>query len=583
MAEGQVEDDGEDEADNSGATEVPREVGVGNNRGAGEADDVGDTGVEEVDGGNQTSHVDGGAGVGDTVRGHVDKELGDTTNGEGDSQPPDADVGNAFADLAVGGTHVTAGRQLVGVVVEDGVADATDRRQEETGRDTGDGAVVDTHLTQEGVQAVVEKRGADNDAQAVEVAENIVGDTVRLQHGRQEVGGGADAVVVEVLDGEEAEDTGCLECLLHVLDKLIVPVAGNGLTAGSHDRGLRGVPPALAADLHDSALLQTHTNNAETVGKVAAARRVQNKALEQVPQEERKGQVQDEGHEESQPPSDVLLDVRSGDVHEATDVDQQVEPEHDSLSGGLGILNDLLALLGLDNAGYGSGHLVQKDRGHVGLEHGGANGQDVERDEVGDLGGAIGQEILGAGSDHENVSDTADSHTVADHLEPTGLSIGQVTEQEGQDIGQQTERLANGVGDLGTQAKGTTGFLSTGRGRAITVTTNGQWPVDVVVDQGLDTIVRGSFGELDGADHVGDHGNTAGDSAQGREFLFCRLAIVVVRQLGVVLVRRRGVAGGSKAALDVFGAARGLALNVHFSYRALVSKGFFGGAKSGFC
>ena len=61
------EEDGDHGAEDSGTSEVPDEVGVSDDGGQGEVDDVGETGVEEVDGGDQTSHVHGCAGVSDTV------------------------------------------------------------------------------------------------------------------------------------------------------------------------------------------------------------------------------------------------------------------------------------------------------------------------------------------------------------------------------------------------------------------------------------------------------------------------------------------------------------------------------------
>ena len=97
---------------------------------------------------------------------------------------------------------------------------------------------------------------------------------------------------------------------------------------------------------------------------------MQNEALAEVPEEEGKRKVEDEREEEAQPEADVLLSVSSSDLHESTDVDEEVEPEHDSLSRRLRVNNDSLARLqGLD-LGDSVRHLIEKQRRHIRLEHG---------------------------------------------------------------------------------------------------------------------------------------------------------------------------------------------------------------------
>lgn len=62
--------------------------------------------------------------------------------------------------------------------------------------------------------------------------------------------------------------------------------------------------------------------------------------------------------------------VGGGGGHEATNVDEEVEPQHSALSGVLRVLNDTLATLeGFDN-GDVVRHLIQEEGGNVGLEHG---------------------------------------------------------------------------------------------------------------------------------------------------------------------------------------------------------------------
>jgi hypothetical protein len=87
-------------------------------------------------------------------------------------------------------------------------------------------------------------------------------------------------------------------------------------------------------------------------------------------QEGRKGKVEEQGEEERQPPSNIFFSVGCGYGHEASDVDEEVKPKDDSLGGGLRVFDDSFALFGGNDFGNGSGDLVEKERGDVGLEHG---------------------------------------------------------------------------------------------------------------------------------------------------------------------------------------------------------------------
>ena len=257
VLEGEPEDDGEDAADDGWSAEIPGQVGVADDGGVGQADGVSDGGVEEVDGRDETPHVLGGARVGNAVGGDVDEELRDTTDGEGDGHVPDADggdQGDAVGVNAVVGTELAARAELVGVVVEHGVADTTHGGHGETNGDAGNGAEVDVALAQEGVEAVVEDRSKDNDTERVEVVDDVVGDTVGDHHGGQETGSRTDTIVVKVLDGEEAEDTGGLESAANILDELVVPAHWNNLARGCDDGRLGGLPEALTADSLPSTL-----------------------------------------------------------------------------------------------------------------------------------------------------------------------------------------------------------------------------------------------------------------------------------------------------------------------------------------
>ncbi|KFZ18574.1 hypothetical protein V501_01139 [Pseudogymnoascus sp. VKM F-4519 (FW-2642)] len=295
VAEGEVEDDGEDAADDGWSTEVPGEVGVADDRRASEADAVCDGGVEQVDSGDETPHILGRARVCDAVGEDGDEEHGDAAEGEGYGHPPDSDGGDEG--------------DAVGV---DAVGHAAD------------GAEVDVALAEEGVQAVVDDGGADDDREGVEVVDDVVGDTVDTEW-------------------EETEDSGGLECAANILHELVVPPHTGVASLSKNDRRLGWLPRAVTADSLPSTVCEADTQNAEDVWQVASSRWVGNKAVAKEPEEERERKVENKWQEETQPEADVLFAVSSSNLDETTDVDQEEEPEHDSLGGGLGVDNDPLA------------------------------------------------------------------------------------------------------------------------------------------------------------------------------------------------------------------------------------------------
>lgn len=87
MAERKVENHRENAAGNGRPAQVPREIGITDDRGAGEADCIREGSVEQVDCGDKTAHVLGGARVCDSVGGDVDEEFGDAADGVGDCDP----------------------------------------------------------------------------------------------------------------------------------------------------------------------------------------------------------------------------------------------------------------------------------------------------------------------------------------------------------------------------------------------------------------------------------------------------------------------------------------------------------------
>ena len=229
---------------------------------------------------------------------------------------------------------------------------------------------MDATVAKERVEAIVKNGANDNDGQRVEVGDDIVGDTLDVHLSTLETSSAANAVIVPELDGEEAEHASGLERALDILDELVVPAGLSGETVSSTIRGLRRLPPSLAANAQNAAAREAVAEDLEDVGEIGTAGLVDNNAGLEPEEQERQGNVEDEGKEESQPPANILGRVRGGSGHEGTDVDEEVEPQHDTLGGVLGVLDDALARLEGDDHGHVALHLIKQERSDVGLEHG---------------------------------------------------------------------------------------------------------------------------------------------------------------------------------------------------------------------
>ena len=370
VTEEEVEDNSNDTTSNGWSTKVPSQVRIGDNGCAGKTDSVCETSVEEVDSRDQTSHVDWSTRVGDTVGWNVDEDLRDTTETVWDSHPPDSDWSNTSSNGTVAGAEVAARRLLVSVVVQDRVTSTSNSRHEQTSRDTCDWTVVDTQFAEKWVESVVKDRDGDNDRKRVEVLDNVVWHTVGGQHGRQVASGSTETVVVDVLDWEEAEHSSGLESALDILDELIVPVGLDAQSGGGDVGRLSEVPETVASNLEESSATQADTKNLHGAAKITASRWVENETRLQEPKEEWQRKVEQKWKQERQPPADVLLSVSCSNTHESTNVDEEVEPEHDTLSGRLRILDNSFSLFVGNDDWHTGGHLVEKQRRHIWLEHG---------------------------------------------------------------------------------------------------------------------------------------------------------------------------------------------------------------------
>ena len=85
------------------------------------------------------------------------------------------------------------------------------------------------------------------------------------------------------------------------------------------------------ANPQDPFATQADAEDTQGVRQIRASRGVQDDALFQPPQKNRKRQVENDWEKEGQPKPNIFLSVRRRDLHEASDVDEKVEPEHDTL------------------------------------------------------------------------------------------------------------------------------------------------------------------------------------------------------------------------------------------------------------
>jgi hypothetical protein len=287
-------------------------------------------------------------------------------------------------------------------------------------------------------------------------------------------------VVVPVLHREEAEHSSRLHGSLDILNELVGVVSLVLQSLSCNDRRLAVVPPSAAADSEDATTRQAVTNNSEGVGQVGSTRLVQDQTRLKPHEHERQRDVEQKRKQECQPPTNVVCSVRCGGRHESSDVDEEVEPKHDSLSAVLGVLNDTLSALEGDDFRHVRLHLIKQKWSDVWLEHRCTNSKDVDTNEEGDLCGVVLDESLRTTSDDKDVTNTAKDDSPEDHGVATKAGVGKVSNDQRQTVGNQTERLAGSVGDLFAETQGTLGGLATCGYGTPAVSTLGQGTVDVV-------------------------------------------------------------------------------------------------------
>jgi len=173
-----VEQSSGNKANDRRRTKIPSQEWILDNTSEGKTKSISNTGTEQVEGGDERSHVLGCARVGETVGWDVDEEFGDTAKRVWNCHPPDANVCNEGVAVCVNarcaGTVVTARTNLVCVaggmvsimlwmefwkyrnlLVQNSVTDSTDCREEKTKGDTSDWAKVDVLRSEVWVKEVI--------------------------------------------------------------------------------------------------------------------------------------------------------------------------------------------------------------------------------------------------------------------------------------------------------------------------------------------------------------------------------------------------------------------------------------------
>ncbi len=256
-------------------------------------------------------------------------------------------------------------------MLEHGITDGANGTHCETGGDAGDWTPVDALGPQVWVDKVVHEWCRDDDGDWVQVVQKIVWNTVGAEGGGEGIGGGSETLSVDGEDWEEEEDTAGLEGTADIVDKLIVVTVLLGRASSSADRWKTVVPETLAAEGLDTAVDQDLTEDTEGVSEVRSSWWLLDKTLVQPPEQRWKHQVDDGWEKVGGPETDQLGEVRGWDSEGSANVDEKVEPQHDTVERLLWIDNDFLAGLRVgDDVGDLVWGLIHDGGGNIWLKHG---------------------------------------------------------------------------------------------------------------------------------------------------------------------------------------------------------------------
>lgn len=360
-----------------------------------------------------------------------------------------------------------------------------------------------------------------DDADRVQVVQQIIGNTVGVHTSSQSIGSGTKTSVVDLEDGLEEEDTTGLESAADIVNELVVVCVNVRRASCAADARLANVPESRAADALESTMGKDVSDDLENIAQVRSSRGLLDQPGVQVPQERREQQIQDGGDQVSSPVTNELGQVSGGNTSASTDVDQEVKPQHNTVDGLLGIDNDLLTILISHNMGDSVWGLIHDGRRDIGLELSRTDGKQIQGKGKGSDGVTRSQDRGQSRDNHDDMGKTTNANTPADHLETTVFCVGEPAKVHGQSIGHELEGLRHGSGGDRTLAKGTSGVLracTTGSSR----TARGKRSADEVLVDLVASIVGSTLGKLDGAQVITCNRQLSSYAAQSRPLLFGR-------------------------------------------------------------
>lgn len=433
------EQDTTDESQDSNDTVVPHEQGVLGQRDKGLTDGVGERGHEVPVRGDERTHVLGSLGEGEFQTGDGGEDLGETDKHVGDSLGPHVDWRRVITAVHL----VAAGARLVDVVLDNSCRDHSERGKHETECNALDGGEADAGLAERGVEEVVNDGDEDNQGDGVEVGDDVVGDTV-TGHGGS-LGGKVvvHLVVRQPVQGNPSEAGAGAQTTGNLVDPGVVELHPCGLAVAEVAR-LNILPEALALEglacgdgVDRPFALGGKAKELEGADEDRAGRGAPVVLVAADPKNDRATTEHDGGQEPCAPESNILLNVNHGDLTgEGTDVDEHVEVKEDTRDGNVGVRDDTLASLLIDdNTGLGLLVLLGNQRRDVGLESAGSKPKnDDTQDERSDSISA--SEHVGDSRDNkQNVTDDGEGDGDEDGVKATEVLIGDNGTDDGSGVG----------------------------------------------------------------------------------------------------------------------------------------------------
>lgn len=407
-------------------------------------------------------------------------------------------------------------------MLENGSPDHGEGSKDETSGDLLDGCEPDALLTEVWVdedihdckglvfvriQELVMLTGNDNDdANGVQVLEQIVGDTVELHGGAHARQVGVHLPVGEPEDGNPEEDGAGTETTSNLINPGVVKVVPLG-RRGTEVRWLDLFPhgavvpvlPGLNGVCGDTA---SEGLEEELEGRAhdVAARGTENVVLLAEDEDRDTDDEHDGGDKVGKVETDVALSVDHTDLaDQCTNVDEEVEPVVDTGNGDSRVDDDALALLRLDAHAL-LGNLLGDEGRNVGLECSGSETHDDESEnEDAERGVCLGQNGRGRGGNQDDVADLSNEDGVEDGLVATEVGVGNPCSEQRADVDPERVERGQTECDLLPEAEGTrlgvvAGRVDSGTGWRL------QWLGDEVGVDGNGTIVRHALYEFNESD-----------------------------------------------------------------------------------